>query len=270
VSTSGWLDRVGHVAVRTARAAGIDVRAMATFPADAWRYWQDLRDYRQALRAEDPDHPLYVHPILGDSRQPAGRSLGHYFHQDLWAAKRVIERRPAEHVDVGSRLDGFVAHLLAAGVRVTFVDVRPLPEQLSGLDFVRANATDLAGFPDGSISSMSSLHAIEHFGLGRYGDRLDPRGATRACATFARKLAPGGRLLLSAPIGRERTEFNAHRVFAPRALMDALPGLTLREFAAVDDDGRLQEGVDPAAFEAARFSLGMYDFERTAPPDTSA
>jgi SAM-dependent methyltransferase len=260
---SDLVSRVGRTAVRTARAAGIDVQAAATFPASAWHFWRDLRDYRRALRSITPDHPLELHPIFRDSRQPAGRALGHYFHQDLWAAKKIIRRSPVEHVDIGSRLDGFIAHLLAADVRVTFVDVRPLPEPVEGLSFVQADATELADFPDSSIDSMSSLHAIEHFGLGRYGDVLDPQGALRACAAFARKLAPGGRLLLSAPVGRERTEFNAHRIFAPETLPRALPGLILRDFAAVDDYGRLQVDVRPAAFEGARFALGLYDFEKT-------
>ncbi|MGC8659537.1 MAG: hypothetical protein ACP5U1_10730 [Desulfomonilaceae bacterium] len=55
---------------------------------------------------------------------------GHYFLQDLWAAKKVLaivsEREAYNHADVGSRLDGFVAHLLPY-CNVTYVDIRPLP-----------------------------------------------------------------------------------------------------------------------------------------------
>src|SRR5258708_35341646 len=51
-----------------------------------------------------------------------GRSV---FHQDLWAARMVFEQRPSRHVDVGSRIDGFVAHVLPF-MLVTVVDIRPL------------------------------------------------------------------------------------------------------------------------------------------------
>ncbi|HWF86113.1 MAG TPA: hypothetical protein VG222_14745 [Vicinamibacterales bacterium] len=56
-------------------------------------------------------------------RRPDRR--GHYFHQDLWVAKRIYAARPAAHVDIGSRIDGFVAHLLTF-MPVTVIDVRPL------------------------------------------------------------------------------------------------------------------------------------------------
>ena len=48
----------------------------------------------------------------------------HYFHQDVWAARRVAELGPPRHVDVGSRVDyvGFLTAITA----VTFVDIRPL------------------------------------------------------------------------------------------------------------------------------------------------
>jgi len=260
--TSTFLDRMARTAVRMARAAGIDVRSTAMFPVEAWRFVGEFRTYRQALLAVSPKHVLQLYPVLGDSRQAAGHSYGHYFHQDLWAARKIIARQPVGHVDIGSRLDGFIAHLLAAGMNLTVVDLRPLSEPVEGLDFVQADATELGAFADGSIGSLSCLHAIEHFGLGRYGDSIDPLGSRRACEAFARKLAQGGRLLLSAPIGQERTEFNAHRVFHPMRLPEYLPDFSLRDFAAVDDDGRFRQGVEPGELAGARFALGLYDFEK--------
>ncbi len=56
---------------------------------------------------------------------------GHYFHQDLWAAKKIFKRRPMTHVDIGSRVDGFVAHLLVF-MPVTAVDIRYLDSNIEG------------------------------------------------------------------------------------------------------------------------------------------
>ena len=55
---------------------------------------------------------------------------------------------------------------------------------------------------------------MEHIGLGRYGDPLDPDGTERAIDELARVVSPGGDLYLSLPLDDEnRTYFNAHRAF---------------------------------------------------------
>jgi hypothetical protein len=110
--------------------------------------------------------------------------------------------------------------------------------------------------------SLSSLHAVEHFGLGRYGDPLDPGGSLSAMKALARVLAPGGRLYFSVPIGVERVCFNSHRVFAPEAVVHAFitAGLRLVEFSAVDDGGNFIPATDPGLFADARYACGLFEF----------
>src|SRR5215207_1892376 len=52
----------------------------------------------------------------------AGSLSFHYFHQDLWAAEHVYASQTQAHVDVGSRVDGFIAHILPF-CDVTYVDI---------------------------------------------------------------------------------------------------------------------------------------------------
>ena len=47
--------------------------------------------------------------------------LDAYFHQDFVVARKIFERNPRLHIDVGSRVDGFVAHV------ATFSSYRTLP-----------------------------------------------------------------------------------------------------------------------------------------------
>jgi SAM-dependent methyltransferase len=145
---------------------------------------------------------------------------------------------------------------------VTVIDVRPLSSAVAGLSFVQEDATSLASFADDSHDSLSSLHAVEHFGLGRYGDPVDPDASFKMMRALARVLKPGGRLYFSVPIGVERLEFNAHRVFAPRTVVDAFASLRLVSFAAVTEGDALR---DPCTFEEvadAYFACGLYEFTK--------
>ena len=106
-----------------------------------------------------------------------------------------------------------------------FVDYRPLRAIMQGFQPIGGDLTRLP-FATHSISSLSCLHVIEHIGLGRYGDPIDPLGTAKAAAELERVLRPNGRLLLTTPVGRERVQFNAHRIFAPATIPDAAPPQT--------------------------------------------
>jgi SAM-dependent methyltransferase len=202
----------------------------------------------------------HMYPILNERNQPAG-AIGHYFCQDLWAARKIFERRPERHLDIGSRIDGFVAHLLVF-MPVTFVDLRPLEQPIDGLSFIHDDATTLGRFSDESVESISSLHAAEHFGLGRYGDAVDSTACFRFMRSLGRVLKPGGRLYFSVPVGRERVEFNAHRVFEIRTILNTFSVLRLVSFSLVGDNGRLEEDIDPDHAPSSDFACGLFEFTK--------
>ena len=179
--------------------------AIANIP----RFLRAVFTYSRAYNGERfPIRISGLLPLTTDWLHSAGKAKGHYFHQDVWAARKVFEVRPKQHIDIGSRIDGFVAHVLTF-MPITVIDVRPLQSSLPNLTFVQGDATNLSEFPDNSVESLSSLHAVEHFGLGRYGDPIDPDAYFNAMREMARILKPEGRLYFSVPIGVERLEFNA-------------------------------------------------------------
>jgi SAM-dependent methyltransferase len=206
-------------------------------------------------------------PLLFEWDSEAG-SLSYYFWQDLWAAKKIFQRNPAAHFDVASRVDGFVAHVLSFRP-VTLIDIRPLPYKIEGLDFIQGNATDMSAIKDNSVESLSSLCAIEHFGMGRYGDPVDPEACFIALREMQRVLAPGGRLYIAVPIGRENIYFNAHRIFSPRTILSSVPELHLIDFAVIDSrrprDPIYTEHADPNTFENEESDealIGLFEFEK--------
>jgi hypothetical protein len=228
---------------RLVSSFGIEPRQLLLGVTGLPKFFSDCFAYK--LRDPPPNFTLSVrrfYPILNNFRVDAGAASGHYFHQDLWAAKKIFARRPQKHLDVGSRIDGFIAHLLVF-MEVDVIDIRPLQTTVGGLRFIQDDATPLSRYSDHSVDSLSSLHAAEHFGLGRYSDPIDPRGHLKFMDSLQRVVAYGGRLYFSVPIGLERLEFNAHRIFSVDTVLAQFDALRLLSFSYVDDAGRLHENV---------------------------
>jgi SAM-dependent methyltransferase len=232
------------------------VRAVAGYV----RFARELGRYKRMPGAERIRWSE-LYPALLDRTGTSGIDP-HYFHVNAWAMREVLRQRPSRHVDVASQTA--FASMLSACVPVTYCDYRPLMARLEGLTSCAGSLLALP-FADQSLCSLSCLHVVEHVGLGRYGDPLDPQGTARACQELARVLAPGGRLLLALPVGRARTCFNAHRVIDPSTIIGLLPDLVLERFAGVDDAGDFRLGIQPGDLTGLEYACGMYTFVREKP-----
>ena len=185
-----------------------------------------------------------VFPVLMEKQNEGGTMKGDYFHQDLYVAQQIYKANPQKHVDIGSRTDGFIAHV-ASFREIEMIDIRPIKSQVKNIFFRQA---DLMNFPDDMndyCDSISSLHAIEHFGLGRYGDPIDYYGHLKGIENITKILKTGGVFYFSVPIGPQRVEFNAHRVFSIEYLVDILsPNYIIKSFSYVNDLGNLIENAE--------------------------
>jgi len=191
----------------------------------------------------------------------------HYYYQGAWLSRLLIKAKPERHVDVGSSVT--MVSVLSASIPMIFVDYRPLQAGLTNLESIAGNLTHLP-FADDAIDSLSCLHVVEHIGLGRYGDPIDPEGSRKAVEELQRVLRPGGRLYLSAPIGREQVCFNAHRVFDPETIPGWLAEMSLKEFSYVNDAGSFFERSLPSQACENEYACGMYMFEKTCTSSTAS
>lgn len=228
------------------------LRTLRTMPA-FFRQWREFNKTSGARAALED-----IFPCLDDAAATTPFDP-HYFYQSAWAARKIAQHAPSLHIDVGSQIDLIAP--LSAFVDVEFVDVRPLVVELPRLRCRRGSILALP-YADGSVSSLSSLHVVEHIGLGRYGDPLDPEGTRKACAELKRVLAKGGRLYVSTPVGYERVAFNAHRVHSPATIMQYFDSLVLQEFSCVDDDGLWHPVASPDVCATFTYGLGMFHFEK--------
>ena len=224
-----------------------------------------IRDFFILLktRKRKDDMNVKFFPILSERFEDSGTVKGHYFHQDIWAAKKIHLSAPSSHLDVGSRIDGFIAHLLVF-MNVTVLDIRELKSNVKGLTFKQANLMEAEYFDFEPVESVSCLHTLEHLGLGRYGDPLDLDGWKKGVKTLAMTTKPGGKLYLSVPVGNERIEFNAHRVFNPSTIVTEVQkhSLVLLSFSMVDDFGHFTEGVEPSSASEFNYGCGLYEFQK--------
>ena len=166
------------------------------------------------------------------------------------------------HVDISSHLQ-FCA-TVSAFVPLEFYEYHPPEVEIEGLTVNRADLLALP-FEDISVMSLSCMHVVEHMGLGRYGDALDPDGDVKAMNELKRVLAEQGQLLLVVPVGQPRLQFNAHRIYSYDQILDGFSGLQLTEFALIPDDWRQGGLIRDASREMAndqRYGCGCFLFTR--------
>ena len=202
-------------------------------------YFRDFLKIRKQLKQQSDFQISSLYPILSDKFDQAGVMKGHYFHQDLLIAKKIHQSAPKKHVDIGSRIDGFVAHV-AIFREIEIFDIRNMESNVENVVFKQADLSTRDFGLENYTDSISSLHAIEHFGLGRYGDSIDLNGHIKAIENIYKCLKPGGIFYFSVPIGPQRIEFNAHRVFSVSYLLNLFrEKYDLVSFSFVNDAGDL-------------------------------
>jgi hypothetical protein len=106
------------------------------------------------------------------------------------------------------------------------------------------------------------MHTVEHIGLGRYGDPLNPDGDLKAIRELQRVVQPGGHLLFVVPVGKPRLVFNAHRIYGAEMIREYFSGWTLRDFSLVDD---AQQFHSPAPFplaDAQSYGCGCFWWQK--------
>ena len=182
----------------------------------------------------------------------------HYVYHTAWALRKVKEINPKKHIDIGSSLY-FCTHL-SAFYPTEFYDYRPAHLNLSGLHSKHGDLTALP-FKDSSIESISCMHTIEHIGLGRYGDPIDPDGDIKAINELKRVTAVGGSFLFVTPVGKPKIEYNAHRIYSYDQVMKLMEGMTLKEFTLITESEKGPEADNGFIVNATK---EMVDAEKYA------
>jgi SAM-dependent methyltransferase len=188
----------------------------------------------------------------------------HYVYHTAWAARVLKESGVTHHTDISSSL--YFSAIVSAFLNVDFYDYRPAALSLSNLSSKKGDLMSLP-FADGSISSLSCMHVVEHVGLGRYGDPVDPNGDKKAAAELSRVLAKNGSLLFVVPVAEvARIEWNAHRIYSYDEVIALFPGLQLVEFSYIpeqEEKGGLMRNAQKSDLVGERYACGCFHFTKT-------
>lgn len=183
----------------------------------------------------------------------------HYVYHTAWAARVLARTRPQKHIDIASSL--YFSSIASAFVPIEFYDIRPANLTLSNLTTGKADILHLP-FANFSLPSLSCMHTVEHVGLGRYGDPMDPDGDLKAIRELIRVLAPGGNLLFVVPMGRPSIVFNAHRIYSYDQILSYFDELTLKEFFLIPDRGDPVINAPKTLSDSQSYGCGCFWFRK--------
>jgi hypothetical protein len=215
-----------------------------------FRKFKAISDGRFSVKLKD------AYPCLTDKIKTTPFDQ-HYTYHPAWAARKLQQIAPKEHVDISSILS--FSTVISAFISTKFYDYRPAQIQLSNFTSGSQDLKKLT-FEDDSIESLSCMHTIEHIGLGRYGDELDAQGDLKSIKELKRVLQPGGSLLFVTPVGRPKIEFNGHRVYSFEQITEYFTPFILKDFSLVTDTGNFVENAGAELVARQKYGCGCFWF----------
>lgn len=223
-----------------------------------------IEDYLLFSSRKDPRFSLKIsdfYPQIKDKTLKTSFDR-HYVYHTSWAARKVKDFAPQVHVDFSSSL--YFSGIVSAFVPIEFYDYRPAELKLSNLKSLQGDLNKIE-LESNSVNSLSCMHTVEHIGLGRYGDSIDPQGDIKACKELARILKPHGQLIFVVPVGKPKIEFNAHRIYSYQQVLDLFPDLILQEFSLITDtveQGDFIEHANPEIVQSQHYGCGLFIFTK--------
>jgi SAM-dependent methyltransferase len=232
-------------------------------PIKLVRFLADFLNYSRDALGTSARRPslMKTRPMLDDATKTTGFDT-HYVYHTSWAARILSETRPENHVDISSAI--WFVGIASAICPIDHYDYRPPELALSNVRTAHADLLKLP-FADSALKSLSCMHVVEHVGLGRYGDPIDPLGDKKAMAELARVVAPGGLLLFVTPVGKPEVVFNAHRIYGYDEITSTFSDFDVTEFSLITDKKNGAEFIrnaEPSLVDRQRYGCGCWAFRK--------
>lgn len=181
-------------------------------------------------------------------------ALGHYGITDKWLyeAFTAYPIRGKEVVIIGSASPWYESMVIAYGGHPTTIEYNSLVT-----DDPRLTVMTPAQYQQNpkKFDLILSISSIEHDGLGRYGDPLNPNADLQFMERAKKELLkPTGHMLLAVPIGQDALTWNAHRIYGRLRFPLLIKGWKILQtfgFTTAEFQGRLGNyGYQPVFYLA--------------------
>ena len=175
-------------------------------------YFKQMNEFVEFNKINRPEFSnYYSYPCLSDDTIQTGFDT-HYIYHIAWAIRKIMINKPKLHIDIASGLHFCTA--ICSKVPTIFYDYRPAELYMENLTCMSGDLTNEKDWINKKYESLSCMHVVEHIGLGRYGDALDPNGDLKAITNLKNLIERKGKILFVVPVGMPSIFFNAHRVYS--------------------------------------------------------
>jgi len=183
-----------------------------------------LAEYYSLIEETKPQ----VSPYL-DVEEQNSLAIVDRFYEWAFAIEKLSYTNYGTVLDVGSALTALPSLLAAIGHDVTSVDIQkwqmPWPKvKIYNLDLLHDKMPTTEVF-----DYVTCISAIEHFGLGRYGDTIDKDGDFNGIKIISDILKDKGTLILSVPVGKPVIVYPAHRIYGPKRIEKMIKGFNVKD-----------------------------------------
>lgn len=136
---------------------------------------------------------------------------------------RVLDLEPESKIlEFGSANSKLSIELASRGMKVTGVDLRPNYISHPNLLFYQGNYFNIE-FSDSYFDAIIAVSAVEHAGLGAYGEKIVEDADKYLLQSFFRQLKQGGQLIITVPFGKSKIT-PKYRIYDHNTLKGLLEG----------------------------------------------
>ncbi len=180
------------------------------------------------FRHETSDGVLTWSKHYWESLQPAidqllssGKPIGYSSDVHMISALNAFPVKGKSVVVIGSVHPLYEAIVHRMGANPTTVEFRKIEHDIPELT---TYTVEELKHLDLQFDCGVTISALEHDGLGRYGDPIDPFGDLKTMRSYKNIIRKNGLMFLSVPVGQDATVWNSHRIYGRMRLPMLLEG----------------------------------------------
>ena len=179
----------------------------------------------------------------------AGEPVGYSSDPHMMELLRAFPVAGKSVVVIGSVHPLYEAIVHRMGGIPSTVEFRKIIHNIPGLNTYTVDEFKNAGI---QFDCGVTISALEHDGLGRYGDPIDPMGDVKTMKSYKNIIKKNGIMFLSVPVGQDAVCWNSHRIYGRYRLPMLLDGWKILGHSGFDENlfdlGRLGEDYREPVF----------------------